>query len=121
MREDRTDMAYDEKLGDRLREIVAESGDFTERKMFGGLAFMVKGHMCCGVIKEDMVVRVDPERSEQLLKDKSARPMDFSGKPMKGFLYIAPAGLRTEKQLRRWVDEGLSFVATLPPKSKKLK
>lgn len=114
-------MAFDEKLGDRLREVIAEHGDFTERKMFGGLAFMVRGNMCCGVIKDDLLVRVDPERSEELLKDKNARPMDFSGKPMKGFLYIAPPGVRTEKQLRRWADVGLSFVATLPTKSKKAK
>jgi TfoX/Sxy family transcriptional regulator of competence genes len=114
-------MAYDEELGDRLREVMAERGDFTERKMFGGLAFMVGGHMCCGVIKDDMVVRIDPDRSEDLLKDKHARPMDFSGKPMKGFLYVAPEGTAQEKQLRRWVDEGMAFVATLPPKAGKTK
>ncbi len=112
-------MAYDEELGARLREIVAEQGEFREQKMFGGLAFMVGGHMCCGVIKDDLVVRVDPEQSEKLLKDKNARPMDFSGKPMKGFLYISPAGTSTEKRLRRWVDEGLAFVSGLPPKTKK--
>jgi hypothetical protein len=111
-------MAYDEELGARLREIVAEHGDFTERKMFGGLAFMVGGHMCCGVIKDDLVVRVDPGRSEKFLEDDDVRPMDFTGRPMKGFLYIAPSGVAKEMDLRRWVDEGMSFVATLPPKKK---
>jgi hypothetical protein len=73
--------------------------------------------MCCGIVDRDLMVRVGPEGHEQALSQPHARPMDFTGKPMRGMVYVAAAGLRTEKSLRAWVDRGLRFVTTLPPKS----
>lgn len=109
-------MAYDEELGERIREMLAEEGEVDERAMFGGLAFMVKGHMCCGVIKDDLMVRVGPETAERLLDEPQVRPMDFTGRPMKGYLYVSGSGLGAEKDLRRYIGLARDFVGTLPPK-----
>lgn len=109
-------MAYDEELGERIREILAEEGEVDERAMFGGLAFMVKGHMCCGVIKDDLMLRVGSETAEQLLDEPHVRPMDFTRRPMKGYVYVAQSGLGTEKDLRRHIRLARDFVGTLPPK-----
>ena len=109
-------MAYDETLADRVREIVQESADPDERKMFGGIAFMVDGHMCVGVIKEDLVLRLGGEAAEVALKDPNVRPMDFTGRPMKNFLFVAPEATKAEKDLRGWIEQGLDFVRQLPPK-----
>ncbi len=79
-------MAYSERLGSRVREILEEGGDVDERKMFGGLAFMVNGHMCCGVIGDDLVLRVGADRAEQVLEEPHARPMDFTDRPLKRFV-----------------------------------
>ena len=109
-------MAYDERLGSRIREILEEDGEVDERKMFGGLAFMVGGHMCCGVTGDDLMLRLGPDDAERALEEPDVRPMDFTGRPMKGYVYVAPAGLRTEANLRRWLDRARAFVRTLPPK-----
>lgn len=109
-------MAYSEQLGSRVREILEEGGDVDERKMFGGLAFMVNGHMCCGVIGDDLVLRVGADRAEQVLAEPHARPMDFTGRPLKGFVFVAPSGLRTEARLRHWLGLARDFVDELPPK-----
>jgi len=109
-------VAYNEELGSRIREILTEAGDVEDRKMFGGLAFMVGGHMCVGVIGDDLMARVGPDAHEQALEKPHARPMDFSGRPMKGYVYVAPSGLRTEAKLRGWIQLARDFVATLPPK-----
>jgi len=84
--------------------------------MFGGLAFMVNGHMCCGIVREDLVVRVGADTHEQALSQPHARAMDFTGRPMKGFVYVGPAGYRTTTSLRKWVRSGIRFVLSLPPK-----
>jgi TfoX/Sxy family transcriptional regulator of competence genes len=76
-------LAYNEELASRVREILAEIGDVAERKMFGGIAFMVSGHMCCGVINDDLVLRLGPEAAQKALKHPHVRPMDFTGRPMK--------------------------------------
>jgi TfoX/Sxy family transcriptional regulator of competence genes len=110
-------MSYDEGLAARTRAILAARRDLSERKMFGGLAFLVGGHMCCGIVGTELMVRVGPEGFEQALSQPHARPMDFTGKPLRGMLYVAAAGLRTDKSLRAWVDRGLRFVTMLPPKS----
>ena len=109
-------MAYSEDLASRIREILAEAGDLEERKMFGGIAFMVGGHMCVGVIGDDLMARVGPDAHEQALEKPHVRPMDFSGRPMKGYVYVAPAGLGIEAKLRKWIQLARDFVATLPPK-----
>ena len=109
-------MAYDQELAVRVREILNEYHDVDERKMFGGITFMVKGHMCCGVVNDDLVLRLDPEKAAVLLKSKHVRPMDFTGRPMKGFVFVGSTGIRTEATLRRRIQSALDFVETLPPK-----
>lgn len=109
-------MAYSERLASRIREILAEGGQVDERTMFGGLAFMVHGHMCCGVIGEDLMLRLGTDRAQQALEEPHVRPMDFTGRPSKGFVFVGPRGLTTEESLRRWVRLARDFVDTLPPK-----
>lgn len=87
-----------------------------EKKMFGGLSFMVKGHMCCGVVGDELMVRVGPDGYEAALERPHARPMDFTGKPLKGFVYVAPQGFSTQSTLERWIRLALEFVETLPAK-----
>jgi TfoX/Sxy family transcriptional regulator of competence genes len=112
-------MAYDEGLAERIREVLEERRDVTEKKMFGGLAFMVAGHMSVGILKDELMVRVGPEAHERCLKEPHARKMDFTGKPMKGYLYVAPPGFASDAALRRWVDRGVAFATSLPPKGRK--
>lgn len=109
-------MAYDDALAARVSRLLEGRDDVAERKMFGGLAFMVGGHMCCGVIGEDLVVRLGPDGADAALDKPHTRPMDFTGRPLTGFVYVAPPGVRTAAALRGWVQAGLDFVATLPPK-----
>lgn len=108
-------MAYNLKLAERIR---AELGEIpvVEKKMFGGVGFLVHGNMACGVHKEDLIVRVDPAKHEKLLKKPSAKVFDITGKPMKGWLMVEPHGCKTKKQLSSWVKEGVAFALTLPPK-----
>lgn len=109
-------MAYDEELAARVKEILQEVVDPSERKMFGGIAFMVNGHMCCGVIKEDLVLRLDPVSASKALEGPNIRPMDFTGRPMKGFVFVSAEGTATEARLRRHIKSALAFVESLPPK-----
>lgn len=112
-------MAYDEDVAYRIRAVLADQDGVTEKKMFGGLAFMVNGHMCCGLAKGELMVRVGPEQYEDCLAQPHAREMDFTGRPMKGMIYVDPDGYRTDEELQVWVNRGLAFVTSLPPKSKK--
>jgi hypothetical protein len=109
-------MAYDADLGDRVRETLGPRAAFTERAMFGGLAFMVGGHMTCGVIGDDLVLRLGPDGAEDALDRDGVRPMDFTGRPMKGYVYVAPAGFEEDAALAGWVACCLRFNGTLPPK-----
>lgn len=110
-------MAYDEKLAQRVRALLdGKEDDVVEKKMFGGLCFMVRGHMCVGLVKSELMVRVGPDAYAEAVELPHARPMDFTGKPSKGMVYVDPAGLRTKRQLERWVERGARFVASLPPK-----
>jgi hypothetical protein len=84
--------------------------------MFGGLAFMINGHMCVGLIGDDLMVRVGPEGYAEALAHPHTRPMDFTGRPMKGYVYVAPMGYQADDDLRAWVGRGLTFVSRLPPK-----
>lgn len=110
-------MAYDEVVAHRIRAALAAQSGVTEKKMFGGLAFMVSGHMCCGIGKGDLMVRVGPDRYEEALAQPHAREMDFTGRPMKGMVYVDAAGYERDEDLQAWVDRGLAFVTSLPPKS----
>ena len=109
-------MAYNEKLAERIRRQLSERSDMVERKMFGGLAFMVRGHMCCGIVGEELMVRVGPEIYGSALKEKHVREMDFTGRPLRGMIYVAAPGIASAKQLAKWVERGLQFVLTLPKK-----
>jgi len=109
-------MAYDEGVAQRLREAYENVSNVVEKKMFGGIAFMVNGHMSCGVNKENFMVRVGPEQYEEALRTPHAHEMDFTGKPLKGFIYVAPDGFDSDEGLASWVKLSLNFVTTLPPK-----
>jgi len=108
-------MSYNEKLAKRIREKLGEI-PFIEKKMFGGVGFLVHGNMACGVHKDNMIVRVDPDKHEKLLKKKGARIFDITGRPMKGWLMVELDGYKTAKQLSSWVKEGIEFALTLPVK-----
>jgi TfoX/Sxy family transcriptional regulator of competence genes len=109
-------MAYDEGVAHRLRELFAGREDVTEMKMFGGIAFMVSGNMCCGIIGDALMARVGPEQYEEALALPHAREMDFTGKPMKGFVYVEPDGFEADEDLKAWVDRCEQFIAGLPAK-----
>jgi TfoX/Sxy family transcriptional regulator of competence genes len=106
-------MAYDETLADRIRRTIGPRPDVTEKKMFGGLAFLLGGKMFCGIVKDELMVRVGPERYAAALAEPHVRPMDFTGRPMKGYVYVAARGAKTEKGIRGWLEQGAAFVATL--------
>jgi TfoX/Sxy family transcriptional regulator of competence genes len=112
-------MSYDEKLADRIRRALGPRDDVEERKMFGGLAFLRDGRMFCGIANNDLMVRVGPEGYEAALAKPHVRPMDFTGRPLKGYVYVAPAGRRTDAALRVWVNLSASFVGTLPARAPK--
>ena len=112
-------MSYDEALAERVRAVLSVRRDVEEKKMFGGLSFMVNGGMCCGLTATRFMVRVGPDQFEAMLAQPHARPMDFTGRPLKGLLYVDPAGLKTKAALAKWVKRGVDFVATLPAKKPK--
>lgn len=109
-------MAYNEDLAYRLREALAAQGGVSERKMFGGLAVMVNGHMCCGVMGDRLMVRVGPAQYDAALALPHAHVMDFTGKPMRGFITVDAEGTAGDDGLTTWIGRGLAFVASLPPK-----
>jgi len=108
-------MAYDLKLAERIRSEL-NGISFVERKMFGGVGFLLSGNMACGVNKNDLIVRVDPGKHSMLLKKPHVRPFDMTGRPMKGWLVVEADGCKTDKQLSTWVKEGVEFAVTLPTK-----
>ena len=109
-------MAYAENDGQRVRDALGDRDDVIEKKMFGGLCFMVRGHMAVGLTAAELMVRVGPDSWEDALAEEHAREMDFTGKSLKGFVYVDPAGWATKKDLAKWVARGVAFVETLPPK-----
>ncbi len=110
-------MAYDPLLADRVRRELRHVEQVAEIKMFGGLCFTVSGNMCCGVLKDDLVIRLDREDALRALRLPHTRPMDFTGRPLRGFLYVHRRGHRTQPALRRWVRRALAFASSLPPKT----
>lgn len=109
-------MAYDESLADRVREALAPRAELTERKMFGGIAFMLGGNMAVGVIDEDLMVRLDPTDAQRALAEPHVRPMDFTGRPMRGMIFVDPGGTAGDEDLASWIEAGADFAASLPPK-----
>jgi TfoX/Sxy family transcriptional regulator of competence genes len=112
-------VAYDEHLADRIRAALATTPDVSERKMFGGLAFMVAGHMACGIVGDDLMLRLGEDGADAALDEPHTRPMDFTGKPMKSMVYVAPAGTETDPALVAWVKRATAHARTLPPKQDK--
>jgi TfoX/Sxy family transcriptional regulator of competence genes len=112
-------MPIDENLVIRIRKILAKVDGVSEKKMFGGLCFLVNGNMALGLVKDDLMVRVGPDSYEKLLAQTYVRKMDFTGKPLKGFLYVAAKGTDSGKDLKKWVSKGIEFAMSLPSKDKK--
>ena len=110
-------MAYDEALADRVRTLLAAEDGLTERKMFGGLAFMLHGNMACGIVKEELMLRLGPEGADSALDRPHVRQMDFTGRPMTGMVFVAPAGLEGDS-LAGLVEQALAYARTFPPKAK---
>jgi len=103
-------MAYDENLADRIRRILVQKRvQFTEKKMMGGLCFMVDDKMCIGIIKNDLMARIDPEMHQSAMKKKGCRDMDFTGRPMKGYVFVEPMGVDSESDLEYWTQQCLDF------------
>ena len=109
-------MAYDETLAARVRELVMAREGATEKKMFGGIGWMIGGNMACGVIRDSLMVRHDKAEREELLKEPHTAPFEGNGRRMTGFLIVEPEGVQTDDELARWVEHGAGFAASLPPK-----
>ena len=109
-------MAYNEELALRVRQSLGEQAGITERKMFGGLCFMAHGNMLGGVMGDEIIVRVGAERYEDALQLPHAREMDFTGRPMRGFVVVASEGIASDERLNEWVRRGVQFATSLPPK-----
>jgi len=113
-------MAYHERLAERIRDYFKRRKGVEEKRMFGGVCFMLNGHMCCGIAKDRLMVRVMSDRYERLLSKPHARKTDFTGKPLKGFLFISEAGYRTVSGLDSWLDEAVECAESKPSKKKKV-
>jgi TfoX/Sxy family transcriptional regulator of competence genes len=112
-------MAYNQRLVDQLREMLVDQPDIDEKEMMGGLAFMVDNKMCVGVIKDVLMARIDPEMYDEALGKPGCRPMDFTGKPMKGWVFIGPEGLVKIKDLEYWIGLALQFNKDAKPSKPK--
>lgn len=112
-------MAYDEHLAQRIRSALEGNAAVTEKKMFGGIAFLRRGLMFVGVSNDALMARVGTDNYADSLQRKHVREMDFTGKPMRGYVFVDAPGLKTDEQLRFWIDRCEQFVATLPPKKSK--
>jgi hypothetical protein len=109
-------VAYDEQLADRVRAALSDEFGVTEQKMFGGLAFMLRGNMCCGILGDDLLLRLGPERGPEAIKEEGLRVMDFTGRPMKAFVMAKPSTVASDADLRRWLGEAINFAGSLPEK-----
>lgn len=112
-------MSYDEGIAERVRMALAGQEEVVEKKMFGGLAFMLRGNMCCGVQGTDLMLRVGTERYAAALEEPDARKMDFTGKALSGFIYVDQTAADAQARLPLWLDRALEYVATLPSKQSK--
>ena len=109
-------MPYSESLAERIRNVLGDRSDVSEKKMFGGLAFMVAEYMCVGVSNDQLMARVGPENYEEALARPGASVMDFTGRPMKGYVFVGPEGIRDDADLRAWVALCEEFIRSLPPR-----
>ncbi len=113
-------MAFDERLNDRIREALSVYPSVEEKHMFGGTCFMLNGKMCVGVVKDEIMCRIDPSVYEQALERKGCREMDFIGKPMKGYVYVNAHGLKTKKDFDYWIGLCIEFNKRAKPAKKKI-
>ena len=109
-------MAYDEGLTQRIEEMLGDRPDLVAKKMFGGVGFLLRGNMACGVNKNDLIVRVGPERYEEALGQPHAREFDLTGRAMTGWVTVAPEGYEDDEALQGWVQQGVDFALSLPAK-----
>jgi TfoX/Sxy family transcriptional regulator of competence genes len=109
-------MAYDGELAERVRDAISFREDVSEREMFGGVTFMVAGNMACGVIGDELIVRLGAEDAERALGEANVREFDFTGRPMRNWVVVERPRLESDGDLAEWVDAGASFAASLPPK-----
>jgi TfoX/Sxy family transcriptional regulator of competence genes len=110
-------MSYDEKTAGRVRRFLARRGDAVEKRMFGGLCFTVNGSMCCGLTNAALMVRVGPDHYDEALAQPHARPMDFTGRPLAGMVYVDPKGYETDEALAGWIQRGVGFASAVTGKS----
>ena len=109
-------MAYDELLAKRITELLQDRSDLIEKKMFGGIGYLLKGNMACGVTGGDLIVRVGKEDYAEALTKEFTKPFDMTGRAMTGWVVVTQAGISTDNELREWVDRGIQFALSLPPK-----
>ena len=109
-------MAYDEHLADRVRALMAGYTGVREQKMFGGLAFMLDGNMACGIMGSELIIRVGKENLDDALAQPHSRPFDFTGRPMRSFVYVDAEGITSDQGLELWAGRGIAYARSLPPK-----
>lgn len=109
-------MAYIEDLAQRIRQYLLNQPGLVEKKMFGGIGFMVHGNLACGVNQDDLIVRVGPDRYPEIIMRPHVRPFDMTGRPMKGWVLVSAAGVADEEALTDWLKQGVDFAMSLPPK-----
>jgi TfoX/Sxy family transcriptional regulator of competence genes len=109
-------MAFDQQLAARVRAHLAKRSGVAERKMFGGITFLLQGNMCCGIHREALIARLGPEEAEKALREPHTRVFDLTGRPMKAWVLVDPQGLTTDAELAGWVDRAAAYAGSLPPK-----
>ncbi|HEY69811.1 MAG TPA: TfoX/Sxy family protein [Anaerolineae bacterium] len=109
-------MAYDEGLAQRVHEVLSEEAGLVEKKMFGGVGFMLQGNMACGVHKDMLIVRVGKEGHDAAMNKPYTLPFDITGRAMRGWVMVAPEGVEQDADLEAWVQQGVAFARSLPPK-----
>ena len=109
-------MAYDENLAQRVRARVESAKGVSEREQFGGIAFLIRGNVACGIIGNELLVRVGPDGHNEAMKIKDAKPFSLTGRPSRGWVLVRPAGLKSAASLKKWVQMGVDFAKTLPAK-----
>ena len=111
-------MAFDEALAERVRPVIGARPEMTEKKMFGGVAWMLGGNMAAGIVGEELLVRLDEEDRERALAEPNVHPFEMGGRTTRGFVLVGPEGVADEAELARWVDAGADYAASLPPKAR---
>ncbi len=112
-------MSCDEQLVERVRAVLGRTRGTAERRMFGGVCFTLNGNMACGVVNTDLMVRVGPHRYADALRQPHVREMDFTGRAMKGYVFISAPGIKSNSSLKYWIESGVAYVEALPPKARK--